>query len=79
MDIGTSKENMVALRWPAFSGFYWRGGRGEEVLCFYEDWLSRRVSLVGQRGRELSSVAVFSSNQKPSFPSQANLEKTCPT
>lgn len=25
VDIGTSKENMVTLRWPTFSGFYWRG------------------------------------------------------
>lgn len=31
------------------------------------------------RGESRSSVAVFSRNQKPSFPSQANLEKKCPT
>lgn len=31
------------------------------------------------RGESRTSVAVFSRNQKPSFPSQANLEKKCPT
>lgn len=58
------------------------GGRGEKVLCFYEDWLSHSVSLYGGtrgQGEYRSSVAVFSSNQKPSFPWQSNLEKKCPT
>lgn len=57
-------------------------GSGEKVLCFYEDWLSHSISLCGgKRGRESTGLllAVFSSNQKPSFPSQANREKKCPT
>lgn len=35
VDIGTSKENMVALRWPTFSGFYglgWAWGGGALLL-----------------------------------------------
>lgn len=83
MDIGTNKEKMVTQDGPDFPiAIGWGAGHGEKVLCFYEDWLSLSISLCGRtrgQGEYRSSAAVFSSNQKPSFPSQANLEKKCPT
>lgn len=87
LDIGTNKENMATVKWPRLSGFYWlRGGSGEKVFCFCEDWQSPRISLCacvcggGTKGQaESRSSVVFSRNQKPSFPLQANLEKKCPT
>lgn len=48
MNIGTSKENTVTLRWPTFSRFYWQGGHGggEGALLLWR-LLSHRVSLFG--------------------------------
>lgn len=84
LDIGTNKEKMGTLKWPRFSKFYWpAGGGGEKELRFYEGWLAERGFFECRdrgAGRESgSSVAVFSNNQKPSFPTQANLEKKRPT
>lgn len=74
---------MVTLRWPRFSNSYWPGGgSGEKVPRFQEDWLSHRVPQHGGtegQGEYRSSVAVFPSNQRPSFPSQGNLGNKCPT
>lgn len=82
VDIGTRKENMVTLRWPTFSRFCWRGWAwGGGALLLWRLAVAPGFSVWWDKGAGSyqSSVAVFSSNQKPSFPSQANLEKTCPT
>lgn len=60
----------------------WEWGEG---ILLSEDWQSPRISLSvcvgeGTKGQaESRSSVVFSRNQKPSFPLQANLEKKCPT
>lgn len=73
MDIGTNKENMVALKWPRFSDSHWRAGEdGEKQLCSGEGSLTGFCVGWGMAG--LLGLG-FPSNWKPSLPPWIMLER----
>ena len=64
---------MATVKWPRLSGFYWlRGGSGEKVFYFCEDWQSPRISLCvcggALRGRQsLGLLLCFLGIRSPPF------------